>query len=79
MAPMPGRARLWGGVGIETVGTITFFSHHTKRHSNTPRSMKISPFLQRRRLASGKIGYALLWLLGIPLPVLIIVYLLRGH
>lgn len=26
---------------------------------------------------SGKIGYALLWLLGIPLPVLLIIYLLR--
>ncbi len=27
---------------------------------------------------SGKIGYILLWLLGIPIPVLIIIYLLRG-
>lgn len=26
----------------------------------------------------GKIGYALLWLLGVPLPVLLIIYLLRG-
>lgn len=29
-------------------------------------------------LEQGKIGYALLWLLGIPLPVLIIFYFLRG-
>lgn len=28
---------------------------------------------------SGKIGYALLWLIGIPLPVLLIIYLIRGH
>ncbi len=28
---------------------------------------------------AGKIGYALLWLLGIPLPILIIIYLIRGH
>lgn len=28
--------------------------------------------------ADGKIGWALLWLLGIPLPVLFIVFLLRG-
>ena len=28
---------------------------------------------------SGKIGYALLWLLGIPLPVLLVIYLLKGH
>jgi hypothetical protein len=27
----------------------------------------------------GKIGYALAWLLGIPLPVLIVIYLLTHH
>lgn len=27
---------------------------------------------------AGKIGYVLLWLLGIPIPVLLIIYLLRG-
>lgn len=27
---------------------------------------------------SGKIGYVLLWLLGIPLPILLIIYLIRG-
>ena len=26
----------------------------------------------------GKIGYILLWLLGVPVPILIAVYLLRG-
>ena len=28
---------------------------------------------------SGKIGYAILWLLGVPLPLLIIVYLIWGR
>ncbi|MEO6954469.1 MAG: hypothetical protein ABI321_21910 [Polyangia bacterium] len=28
---------------------------------------------------AGKIGWALLWLLGIPLPVLLVIYLIRGH
>ena len=28
---------------------------------------------------NGKVGYALLWLLGVPLPILLIVYLVRGH
>jgi len=28
---------------------------------------------------SGKIGYALLWLLGVPIPVLLLIYLIRGH
>jgi hypothetical protein len=27
---------------------------------------------------TGKIGYLLLWLVGIPIPVLLIIYLLRG-
>ena len=27
---------------------------------------------------SGKIGYALLWLLGVPIPVLLILFVLRG-
>jgi hypothetical protein len=26
----------------------------------------------------GKIGYILAWLLGIPIPILIIIYLIRG-
>lgn len=27
----------------------------------------------------GKVGWALLWLLGVPLPVLLIIYVLTGH
>lgn len=27
---------------------------------------------------SGKIGYILAWVLGVPIPILIVVYLLRG-
>ena len=27
---------------------------------------------------SGKVGWALLWLLGIPLPVLLIAFLIKG-
>jgi hypothetical protein len=27
---------------------------------------------------SGKIGYILAWLLGIPIPILIVIFLLRG-
>lgn len=27
---------------------------------------------------SGKIGYALLWLLGVPIPVLLLIFLARG-
>lgn len=28
---------------------------------------------------SGRIGYALLWVLGVPLPLLALVYFIRGH
>jgi hypothetical protein len=27
---------------------------------------------------SGKVGYILMWLLGIPIPILLIIFLLRG-
>lgn len=30
------------------------------------------------KLNEGKIGWILLWLLGIPLPILLIVYFLKG-
>ena len=26
----------------------------------------------------GKVGYILLWLLGVPIPILFVIYLLRG-
>lgn len=31
-----------------------------------------------RNMEKGKIGWILLWLLGIPIPVLFLLYLLRG-
>ncbi|MGQ0591713.1 MAG: hypothetical protein ACT4QB_03435 [Gammaproteobacteria bacterium] len=30
------------------------------------------------RLQEGKMGYLLLWLVGVPIPILIIIFLLRG-
>jgi len=30
------------------------------------------------RMRSGKIGYILLWLLGVPIPILLIIYVLKG-
>lgn len=34
--------------------------------------------LAERKAQEGKIGYVLAWLLGIPIPILILVFLLRG-
>ena len=36
----------------------------------------LSGYSQRFRPA--KMGYALLWLLGVPLPILLLIYVLRG-
>jgi len=33
---------------------------------------------QWRRRQEGKLGYILLWLLGVPIPVLFMIFLLRG-
>ena len=33
---------------------------------------------RERRREEGRVGWILLWLLGIPIPVLIVLYLLRG-
>jgi hypothetical protein len=35
--------------------------------------------IERNPAQQGKVGYALAWLLGIPLPVLIVIYLLTHH
>ena len=32
----------------------------------------------RHHFEEGKIGWALLWLLGIPIPILLLLYFLRG-
>jgi hypothetical protein len=35
-------------------------------------------FKNLRERQKGKVGYILLWLLGVPLPILFLIYLLRG-
>jgi hypothetical protein len=36
-------------------------------------------FRQWRRQQEGKMGYFLLWALGVPIPVLFVIFLLRGY
>jgi len=31
-----------------------------------------------RKTEEGKVGWILLWALGVPIPILVVVYLLRG-
>ena len=35
-------------------------------------------FGQWRRRQEGKMGYILLWALGVPIPVLFVIFMLRG-
>jgi hypothetical protein len=35
--------------------------------------------IERTINEGGKAGYALLWLLGVPLPILLLISLVRGH
>ena len=35
-------------------------------------------FQQWRNRQEGKLGYILLWALGVPIPVLFVIFLLRG-
>ena len=51
---------------------------HTYQAMRTrvPLGRRFMPAMVRSQ--SGKIGYILLWLLGVPIPVLFAFYLLRG-
>ncbi|MGH8470667.1 MAG: hypothetical protein ACREX3_08895 [Gammaproteobacteria bacterium] len=42
---------------------------HGLRSMKHPTSMK---------LQTGKMGYILLWLVGVPIPILLVIFLLRG-
>jgi hypothetical protein len=40
--------------------------------------MRSSGMKNRWNSESGKVGWILLWLLGVPIPILLILFLLRG-
>jgi hypothetical protein len=43
---------------------------------NEPRRLRNAPTL--RDLQQGRWGYILAWLIGVPVPILVVIYLLRG-
>ena len=43
-----------------------------------PTKPRLTFAFARARMQEGKIGYILLWLLGVPLPILFVIFLLRG-
>jgi hypothetical protein len=40
--------------------------------------MSLDRFRSALPAQQGKVGYILLWLLGVPIPILFLIYLLRG-
>jgi hypothetical protein len=52
-------------------------SSHKEEMPMTKDKIVLSTLPSNRQ--SGKIGWALLWLLGIPLPVLLVIYLFVHH
>jgi hypothetical protein len=40
--------------------------------------MSLSSFREKLKSEEGRAGYILLWLLGVPIPVLFLIFLLRG-
>lgn len=40
--------------------------------------MKEDKLTNKNTLVSGKIALPLLWLLGVPIPILVIIFLIRG-
>lgn len=49
----------------------------TSTIDNHPAGSESASFGDRRREA-GAVGWGLLWLLGIPIPILIVLFVLRG-
>jgi len=48
------------------------FAHHSLLEA------RMEQLQQWRRRQEGKLGYILLWLVGVPIPVLFVIFLLRG-
>jgi len=53
------------------------FGINAMKNSGKAQRMKERKSAMRNK-EEGKIGWILLWLLGIPIPILVVLYLLRG-
>ena len=40
--------------------------------------MKLPNYQNLASSQQGRVGYILMWLLGVPIPILLLIYLLRG-
>jgi hypothetical protein len=41
-------------------------------------ALTVKQLIEQTKTRAGKMGYLLLWLLGVPIPVLFLIFLLRG-
>jgi hypothetical protein len=55
--------------------SLAAFAYAQWRSCSRFPSMK---YLSKRAAQSGKLGWILLWLLGVPIPILLLLFLLRG-
>ena len=74
-----------GGTGGGEAAKRRAWAHRDPRasaHRPTPddwsghRAVQVMPAL--RRFQEGRWGYILAWLIGVPVPILVVIYLLRG-
>jgi len=56
------------------IGRFTISQARTFRGKRNPSVMKNGA----SNLQTGKIGWILLWLIGVPIPILLILFLIRG-
>lgn len=58
--------------------TALFPKNHAVLCHSSPTKQKTMKILQKLKSESGAIGWALLWLIGVPVPLLLIFFVLRG-
>ena len=66
---------LWVSILIAVGVTLLVLGSLIRRRSLHSREQRREHRLRRE---SGRAGWILLWLLGVPIPVLLVLYLLRG-
>lgn len=47
-------------------------------HQRREEVLKMNPFKRTKETQAGKVGWILLWALGVPIPLLLILFLMRG-
>ena len=60
------------------MGRSTRLSHDGTVQRALEGSMNLPDFRNLPQSQGGKVGYILLWALGVPIPILFLFYLLRG-